>query len=53
MVAGKKWGGDKKTHIGIKGNEEADEETIKAIDMPGMTMIKLPYTDYYLTIRKA
>ena len=35
-------------HIGIKGNEEAKQET----DMPEMTMTKLSHTDYYLTIRR-
>ena len=31
------------THIGNKGNEEADREK-QAIDMPGMTTTRLPYT---------
>ena len=37
-------------HIGIKGNEETAKQ---AIDIPWMTTTRLPYTDYYLTIRKA
>ena len=37
-------------HIGIKGNEETDKEEI---DMLGMIITILLYTDYYLTIRKA
>ena len=40
-------------HIGIKGNEEPDKVAKQAIDLPGMTTSKLPYTDYYLTIRRA
>ena len=40
-------------HIKIKGNEEEDNAANQAIDMPGMTLTRLPYTDYYLTIRKA
>ena len=39
-------------HTGVKGNEEADKAAKWAIGMPGMT-IRLPYTDYYLTIKKA
>ena len=35
-------------HIGIKGKEEANKAAKQAIDMPGMTMTKLPHTDYYL-----
>ena len=37
-------------HTGIKGNEETDKEEI---DMLGMIITILLYTDYYLTIRKA
>ena len=40
-------------HIGIKGDEEADKVARQAIDMRGMTMIRPPHTDYYLTIRRA
>ena len=39
--------------IGIKGIEEADKAAKQTIDMPDMTMIGLPHTDYFLTIRKA
>ena len=37
-------------HIGIEWNEEADKEAKQAIDVPGMTTMRLSYTDYYLTI---
>ena len=37
----------------IKGNEEADKATKQVTVMPGMTMTRLPHTDYYLTIRRA
>ena len=40
------------THIGIKGNEEVDKAAKRAIDML-MVTTKVPYTDYYLTIKKA
>ena len=40
-------------HIEIKGNEEADKAEKQAIDMPGMTTSRLPYTDYYLIIIRA
>ena len=33
-------------HMGIKENEEADKAAKQAIDIPGMTTIRLPYTDY-------
>ena len=36
------------SHIGIKGNEVVDKEAKQAIDMPGMTTTRLPYTDYLL-----
>ena len=39
--------------IGIKGNEEADKAEKQAIDILGMTTTRLPYTNYYLTIRRA
>ena len=29
----------------IKGNKETDKASKKAIDMPGMTSTRLPYTD--------
>ena len=37
----------------IKKNEEADKAEKQTIDIPGMTKTRQPYTDYYLTIRKA
>ena len=40
-------------YIGIKENEEADKAAKQAIDMLGITIKRLPYTDYYLTIRRA
>ena len=33
-------------HIKGKGNEEADKAAKQAIDIPGMTTTRLPYTDY-------
>ena len=39
--------------MGIKENEEADKAAKQAIDIPGMTSTRIPYTDYYLTIRRA
>ena len=40
-------------HIGVKGNEEADKTAKQLIDIPDMATTRLPYTDYYLTIRRA
>ena len=40
-------------HIQIKGSEEADKSVNKSIDIQGITMTILTYTDYYLTIRRA
>ena len=37
----------------IKENEEANKGAKQVIDRTGMTTTKLPYTDYYLTIRRA
>ena len=37
----------------IEGNEEADKTAKVAIDMPGVAKTRSPYTDYYLTIRRA
>ena len=38
--------------IGIKENEEADKATIQALDRPGITTTRPPYTCYYLSTRK-
>ena len=38
-------------HIGIKGNEESDKAVKQEINMPGLTISRLHYTDYYLPIR--
>ena len=35
-------------HIDIKGNEEADKSAKQTIDMPRMTIKRLPCTDFYL-----
>ena len=40
-------------HKLIKGNKKADKAAKQITDMPGMTMTRLSYTGYYLTIRKA
>ena len=40
-------------HIRIKGNEEANQAAKRAMDMSRMSTTRLPYTDYYLTIRRA
>ena len=34
----------------IKGNEEANRVAKQAMDLLGMTTIRLSYTDYYMTI---
>ena len=39
--------------MGIRGNEEADKSAKEATDMPGVISNRLPYTDYYQTIRRA
>ena len=36
----------------LKRNEEADKAAKQAIDMPGITTTRLPFTDYYLIIRR-
>ena len=33
----------------VKGNKETNKAVIQSIDLPGMTTIRLLYTDYYLT----
>ena len=38
-------------HVGIKDNKDADKTAKKTIHMTGMATIRLPYTDYYLTIK--
>ena len=38
---------------GVKGNKEAEKAAKQAINLQGMATTKLPYTDYYLTIRRA
>ena len=45
--------GKQLAHIGVKGNEETNKAAKQAIDIPRMTTIRLPYSDYYLTIRRA
>ena len=42
----------KSLNTGIKGSE-ADKAVKQTTDMPGMTAKRLPYTDYYLIIRRA
>ena len=37
----------------MKGNEQAYKAAKQAIDIPGMTIMRLPYSDYYSTIRRA
>ena len=37
----------------MKENEEADKAAKQAIDIPEMTTIRLPYTYYYPSIRRA
>ena len=39
-------------HIRIKRNKEVDKTAKQAIDMPGTTTRRLPYTDYNLTIKR-
>ena len=39
--------------MGIKGNKEADKTAKYTIGMPGVITTRLPYTDYYLTNRRA
>ena len=40
-------------HIGVKENKEADRAEKQGINIPGMTAMRLPYSDYYQTIRGA
>ena len=40
-------------HMGVKGTEEMDKAAKQAIGMLGMTITRLPYTNYYLTTRRA
>ena len=40
-------------HTGVKRNEDADQAAKEATEMPGLVTTRLPYTDYYLTIRRA
>ena len=40
-------------YIGIKGNKEADKATKQTIGMPRITTTRLPYTEFYLIIRRA
>ena len=40
-------------HIGTEWYEEADRTAKEEIDMPWITTTRLPYTDCYLTIRRA
>ena len=40
-------------HIGIKGIKEANKPAKQVLDMPGITTIRLHYTDHYLIIRMA
>ena len=39
-------------HIGVKRNEEADKAEKQAIDMKGITITRLPNTDYHSTIKR-
>ena len=39
-------------HIGIKGNE-ANKAAKQAINLPGITPTRLPYTEYYFMIRNS
>ena len=38
---------------GVKVNEKADKAAKQAIEIPGMTTMRLSYSDYYQTIRRA
>ena len=39
--------------MGSKGNEETAKAAKQALDISRMTTTRLPYTEYYLTIRRA
>ena len=39
-------------HMGNKEYKKTDKLAKEAIDLPGMTTRRLPYTDYYPTIRR-
>ena len=38
-------------HVGVSGSNESDKAAKPVIDMPGVIATRIPYTDFYLTIR--